>query len=232
MGPGPSVPPRSPRTGVQYVTGAPPQSPVLRPHRIRMYDREQVWGGVSRIQFFTDNRHTADGRDKDATFTNMTQSGQLGYPLEMDVVSISISPVSSDEEYAKVYERFINSDYVFRWYFGSNTLWFEQPISLMRVRTSQTDVYFDEERKRAYRLGIKDGKVVAIDLGDAIAPLFGPVLEPRLMTRFVDLTTHKKEARRVQSTESFHAEIMHPNSPGGGSIDVYVCMDGILYRPL
>jgi hypothetical protein len=233
MGPGPQAPiPNRPK--VQYISGAPPQSPILRPFRTRMYDREQVWGGIQRIMFFGDCHRTADGRTKDRSFTNMTQSGQLGYPLEFDAVQLSISPVSGDPEYAKVYEQFIHSDYVFKWYFGAQTLWFERPISLMNIRGPATETFLDKETKKAYKLSIIKGKLTPVEVGDAKIPEMTTPddLSAKLITRFLDMTTPKREARRVTSTESFHAEILRGNGPQGPVIDAYVCMDGILYTPL
>ncbi len=233
MGPGPSVP-SVPRTGVQYISGAPPQSPILRANRTRLYDREPMWGGYNKMLFFADYRRTADGRQKDKSFTNMIQSGQLGYPWEFDLVSVSISPVSGDPEYVKTYEQFIHSDYVFQWYFGAQTRLIERPISLMHIRGPATETYFDKKTKKAYRLSVVNGKVVPVEVGDAKIPEMTTPddLSARLVTRYVDMTNPKREARRINSTESFHAEITHPSAPGGPVIDVYVCMDGILYSPL
>lgn len=233
MGPGPQAP-KPPRTGVQYITGKPPQSPILRPLRTRLYDREQVWGGIMRVGFFMDNHRTADGRLKDKSFTNMTQSGSLGYPLEFDLVQLSISPCSGDPEYAKTYEQFINSDYVFKWYFGAQVQWFERPISLMNIRGPATETFLDKETKKAYRLSIIKGKLTPVEVGDARIPEMTTPddLGSKLLTRFIDATTPQREARRVHSTESFHGEINRGTGPQGPMIDVYVCMDGILYTPL
>lgn len=226
-------PPQLPRTGVKYVTGMPPQTPVLRPVRTRMYDREQVWGGHKRVQFFVDNRRTADGRLKDETFTNMWQSGQLGYPLIFDVASISISPLSSEPEYVDIYEKFIYSDYVLRWVFGAQTPWAEQPISLLRVRGPVDGIFFDKKTGKGYRVVVKDGKLEAVEVKNAEqTKMLVPDLGSRLITRYMDMTTPDRKARRIESTESFHGQIFREDGPSGKPIDVYLCMDGILYKQI
>jgi len=80
--------PASPRSGVQYVVGTPPQTPVLRPLRQPLYDTELMANGqVNKVSLFVDNKRFAlTGAAKNEGDTNMTQSGQLGYPLEFDLI--------------------------------------------------------------------------------------------------------------------------------------------------
>jgi hypothetical protein len=73
----------APRSGVQYVVGTPPQTPVLRPLRQPLYDSEYlVNGSQAKVSLFVDNKKFATGASKTEVDTNMTQSGQLGYPLK------------------------------------------------------------------------------------------------------------------------------------------------------
>lgn len=220
-----------PHVGVKYVTGTPPQTPVLRPVRTRLYDREQVWGGITRTQFFCDNMKTADGRQKDETFTNMTQSGQLGYPLEFDAVAVAIYPVAGDESYAKIYSEFIFSDYVLKWFFGSQTLWLQEPISTLKVSGPMSDVFIDKKNGKPYRLTVRDGKAVPVEVEKYEATIIDK-LNHRLITRYMNLTTPDRKARRISSTESFHGDVVRGTGPVGPPIDVYMGIEGILYRQL
>lgn len=84
---GQAAPGAAQRTGVQYVVGTPPQTPVLRPLRQPLYDSERLADGQTlAAELFVDNKKFADGTTKRECDTNMTQSGQLGYPLEFDLV--------------------------------------------------------------------------------------------------------------------------------------------------
>ena len=75
--------PAGPRSGVQYVVGTPPQTPVLRPLRQPLYDSELITNGqTQKVSLFVDNKRFAlTGVAKTEADTNMTQSGQLGFPL-------------------------------------------------------------------------------------------------------------------------------------------------------
>lgn len=223
-----------PKLGVQYVAGAAPQSPILRPVRTRIYDREQVGGGIVRTRFFDDNRRTADGRTKTECFTNMTQCGMLGCPLEFDLVSLSISPVAGDREYAEIYWKFINSDYVLRWFFGHHSIFEAQPISLMRTRGATGEILIDKVTKKPYRLTVRNGKAVPVEVDQYDVPQMdmGERLSERLQTRYIDVRTPDGKARRIDSTTSFHGELFRDSGFLGDRIDIYLCMDGIIYRQL
>lgn len=181
---------------------------ILAPVRKSLYDREQVWGGHMQVQFFQDCRQTADGRDKNATFTNMTQYGQLGYPLEFTAWSLAIKPVSADPEYVKWYERFIWSDYVLRWITGAQTIFNEQPISILPIR--------------GYRPR-KDGGIE-----------YPRGLSGRLLTRVMDLRDSVGQPRHLGPTECFKAEVFRKEglAVAGPPIDIYMCLEGILYTSI
>jgi hypothetical protein len=79
---GQAAPAAAARTGIQYVVGTPPQTPVLRPLRQPIYDTEKlVNGATAKLQLFSDHKKFADGTAKTEADTNQTQSGALGYPL-------------------------------------------------------------------------------------------------------------------------------------------------------
>ena len=221
------------KLGVQYITGV-PQHPILKPVRTRLYDREPVWGGIIRTEFFTDIRRTGDGRMKNECFTNLTQSGQLGHPLLFDLMALSISPVAGDDEYAETYWKFINSDYVLRWYFGQMSKFEAQPIALMRTRHPTGEILIDKITKKPYRLTVRNGKAVPVEVDQYDVPQMdvGERRSERLQTRYIDVTTPDRKPLRIESTESFRGELYRDTGPFGSPIDVYLCMDGILYRQL
>ncbi|MGH8897021.1 MAG: hypothetical protein ACRDZ4_08380, partial [Egibacteraceae bacterium] len=78
-----------PKQGVQYVSGTPPQTPVLRPLRQPLYDTEIFTNGDTQQVLFTDNKKFAGGTAKSLADTNMPQSGTLGFPLEFDHVGFT-----------------------------------------------------------------------------------------------------------------------------------------------
>lgn len=221
------------KLGVQYVVGSPP-GPILKPVRTRLYDREQVWGGIIRTEFFTDSRRTGDGRVKNDCFTNLTQSGMLGTPLMFDLMALSISPVAGDDEYAETYWKFINSDYVLRWYFGQMSKFTAQPIALMRTRHPTGEILIDKITKKPYRLTVRNGKAVPVEVDQYDVPQMdvGERRSERLQTRYIDVTTPDRKPQRIESTTLFRGELYRDTGPCGPPIDVYLCMDGILYKTL
>jgi len=75
--------------GVQYVSGTPAQTPVLRPLRQPLYDTELMSNGDTQQILFADNRKFSGGVSKNLSDTNMPQSGTLGFPLEFDHVGFT-----------------------------------------------------------------------------------------------------------------------------------------------
>lgn len=104
------------RTGIQYVVGTPPQTPVLRPLRQPLYDTEKLTNGqTTKAQLFADNKKFADGTTKLECDTNMTQSGSLGYPLEFDLVGFltELERGATRAQHNDIYTKI-----VFKWFFG------------------------------------------------------------------------------------------------------------------
>jgi len=114
--------------GAQYVVGSPPATPVLRPLKNPLYDTEVYpAAGVGRLQFFT-NAQTiaATGAAKTLADTNMTQNGQLGTPLEFDLVGFN-SEIAKGVPVAD-FNGIFNTG-VWQWIFGNNTPWLTVPVT-------------------------------------------------------------------------------------------------------
>jgi hypothetical protein len=107
-----------PRTGVQYVVGTPPQTPVLRPLRNPLYDSELLnQGQTAKVSLFVNNRNfaLAPGAAKTEVDTNLTQAGQLGYPLEFDLVGfvLEVQRGATRAQHNDIYNKT-----VLKWFFG------------------------------------------------------------------------------------------------------------------
>jgi hypothetical protein len=112
-------------TGIQYVIGTPP-TPVLRPLRQPLYDTVFLDGKVGRQQAFVDNRFFTDHKGKTTQDTNLTQSGQLGYPLEFDLDHL----VLVFQEYPSVDAvRKLLRHLTAVWFFGANVPWLRASFS-------------------------------------------------------------------------------------------------------
>lgn len=210
---GQAVPAAAQRTGVQYVVGTPPQTPVLRPLRQPLYDTEKLTNGATgTVSLFADNKKFADGTQKLECDTNMTQSGSLGYPLEFDLVGFLVelergtTRLQSNDIYNKI---------VFKWFFGQNVPW-------LRIKLTKLPE------------GIAASGSVSTGTGDAaeasiISNGWGVV------TNFYNFTTPDRKARRISSTESFRNDltICSALSLGSGvTRKVTSWMLGILYAQL
>jgi hypothetical protein len=212
---------------VQYVYGVPPQTPVLKGLRQKLYDRERIVGGrLPGAQFFVDCRKTADGRVKDQSFTNLWQSGQLGYPLEYDLVTVGVYPVSGDPEYTERYNRFASSDAVLRWFFGANVPWLTIPLALMKRSPVAESFIRDEATGEPYRIVVRNGAVTAEKLTSPVR------MDHETVVRVANMTSLDKKMRRISSTESFRVEIATPDRDGPYDMDVFVAMDGIYWCQL
>jgi hypothetical protein len=202
------------RTGIQYVVGTPPQTPVLRPLRQPLYDTEKLANGQTlKAQLFVDNKKFADGTPKSECDTNMTQSGQLGYPLEFDLVGFltelerGTTRTQSNDIYNKV---------VFKWFFGQNVPW-------LRIKLTKMPE------------GIGATGSVAID-GNAAATEASIISNGwGVVTNFYNFTTPDRKARRISSTESFHNDMEICAALVLGSqqvVKITTFMLGILYAQL
>lgn len=202
------------RTGVQYVVGTPPQTPVLRPLRQPLYDTEKLTDGQTLpVTLFTDNKKFADGTTKLECDTNMTQSGQLGYPLEFDLVGFlaELQRGATRSQFNDIYNKI-----VWKWFFGQNVPW-------LRIKLTKIPE------------GIGSTGSVSID-GNA-APAEASIISNGwgVVTNFYNFTTPDRKARRISSTESFKAELTICSALSLGSqqvVKITGWMLGILYAQL
>jgi len=165
-------------TGVQYVTGTPPQTPVLRPLRQPLYDTEELTDGATgSVILFTDHKKFASGATKTECDTNLTQDGQLGYPLEFDLIGFlgeaerGIDSADHDDIYNKI---------VFKWFFGANVPWLRVPLTKIPE-------------------GIGKSGAGTTDM---------PVNGWPVVTNFFNFSSPDRKARRVSSTETFRCELL------------------------
>jgi len=200
------------RTGVQYVVGTPPQTPVLRPLRQPLYDTEKLEDGATlAVELFVDNKKFSDGTPKRECDTNMTQSGQLGYPLEFDLVGFlvelqrGVTRTQSNDIYNKL---------VYKWFFGQNVPWLRIKLTKMPEGIGPTG-----------------------SVGNAVAGTEATIITNGwgVVTNFFNFTTPDRKARRISSTESFknRMEICEALSLGSQQVvKITTWMLGILYAQL
>lgn len=183
---GQAVPAAAQKTGIQYVVGTPPQTPVLRPLRQPLYDTEKfVNGQTDPRTLFTDNKKFEDGTAKKECDTNMTASGSLGYPLEFDLIGFltELERGTTRAQHNDLYNKL-----VWKWYFGQNVPW-------LRIKLTKMPE------------GIGATGSVSID-GNA-APTEASIIANGwgVVTNFYNFTTPDRKARRISSTESFKNQI-------------------------
>ncbi|MGH8898199.1 MAG: hypothetical protein ACRDZ4_14560 [Egibacteraceae bacterium] len=201
------------RTGVQYVVGTPPQTPVLRPLRQPLYDTEKLTNGqTGTVSLFADNKKFADGAQKLECDTNMTQSGQLGYPLEFDLVGFL---TELERGTTRLQQNDVYNKLVFKWFFGQNVPWLRIKLTKMPEGIGQTG-------------SVSTGTGDAVE-ASIVSNGWGVV------TNFYNFTTPDRKARRISSTESFRNEltICSALSLGSGvTRKITTWMLGILYAQL
>jgi hypothetical protein len=206
-----------------YVVGTPPQTPVLRPLRQALYDRIILRNAMTRTSAFTDSRFFDDHTVKTQADTNMTQSGQLGYPLEYDLMDVAVHPSGRGEEYKRKWDHFISESVVATWIFGCNTPWARYAISIM------------EERFPSLRNNDMRDFMETPGFPEILAAIAREVPLPRYinMTAPGRLTGQGATGRRIQSTESFRMDFDMSARPWPGpNFDFFAVMHGILYAQL
>jgi len=200
---------------------------VGRPHIL--YDREEVGGPHCKAGFFVDCQRTATGKVKNREYTNNHQSGQLGYPLSMDVVSLEIHPTEDDGDYAERYRHFIHSTFIVRFILGAHT---EELASLVLLATPKFRpiLLTDERTREQYRMN-----VVESSLAPSVSRLpelweKAERLAPRSwsLCRVVD---GQLRPRHIDSTESFRVEMERQTPLGGEPLEIIVGLEGRLYQP-
>lgn len=170
--------------GAQYVVGSPPATPVLRPLKQPMYDTETYpAAGVGRLQWFVNSSTiAATGAAKTLAETNMTQNGNLGTPLEFDLIGFNF-----EIQYGTTIpdRSNIENTGVFIWIFGQNTPWLTIPITRIPEGSG-------------YSGATTANNVTAIAQGVPHA------------TNFYNFSVDRR-ARHIFSNESFHGELQYPN---------------------
>lgn len=209
---GQAVPSAAQRTGVQYVVGTPPQTPVLRPLRQPLYDSEKFTNGQTQSALlFTDNRKFQDGTQKTEADTNMTQSGQLGYPLEFDLVGflLELARGTTRAQFNDIYNKV-----VFKWFFGQNVPW-------LRIKLTKMPEGIGATGSVSTTVAATEASIISNGWG--------------VVTNFYNFTTPDRKARRISSTESFKNELAIATALSIGSgqvVKVTTWMLGILYAQL
>jgi hypothetical protein len=209
------------RQGVQYVVGQGPYTPVLRPLKQTLFSRMTARHGTTQMHGFQYTVGQADHNGVHMTRgdTNMTQAGMLGTPLEYDLVSVGVHPYGAGQEYKDKWERFLNYNPDFTWVFGANTPWVRVAIGMMDIKFPfMTASQLNEARNTAPEFPAIL-RQIALDM---------------VLPRTVSMTTPDRRARRIQSVESFRAEISFPRQAWSEPYDfsVYAAMHGILYAQL
>jgi hypothetical protein len=175
-----AAPQQAQRTGVQYVVGTPPQTPVLRPLRQPLYDTEKLTTGATLpVDLFVDAKKFADGAPKLECDTNMTQSGQLGYPLEFDLVGFL---VELERGTTRSQQNDIYNKLVFKWFFGQNVPW-------LRLKLTKMPEGIGPAGSVSTTVAATEASIVSNGWG--------------VVTNFYNFTTPDRKARRISSTESF-----------------------------
>jgi hypothetical protein len=197
---------QGPRQGVQYVSGTPPQTPVLRPLRQPLYDSEIFTNGDSVQNLFTDNKKFSTGANKTLCDTNMPQSGSLGFPLEFDHVGFTfeLTRGTTLADFNILY-----GCSVFEWVYGQVTRWLQ--VRLTRIPE-----------------GITLSGQTTVAASSVIGNGWGVV------SNFYNFTTPDRRARRVTSNESFKNPILFFPALAALSAPVKgtTVMLGILYGQL
>jgi hypothetical protein len=184
-----------------------PLTPVLIAVRQPLVDTEPYRSGLRRLDSFVDCRRFHDGTMKAPADTTLSQSGQLGYPLQYDVRWIELHLTGLPEDCKKVHAAAHLS-----LFFGHGTPHLRVPASAMRPLISLPNL------KLKRRLAKKVADAFR-DRGQEFGHYWHPV------------ATDGK-ARRLDSCESFRVEleVARPFCLSGPEVRVQVCLQDVLYR--
>jgi hypothetical protein len=176
------------------VTGTPPQTPLLRPLRQPLYDREPIDTGANLVELFVDNKKNNAGTAKTERDTNMPGSGLLATPLEFALVGFQghLELGTALADYQAIY-----NGGVFKWIFGQTTTWLT--IKLMQIPQGIGPHGFYTQTAAANATLITHGWGV--------------------MNNIFSFLNHKKEARPIGSNESFKNQL---SFPGGVTLSATV----------
>lgn len=214
--------------GVQYIGGAWPQTPVLRPFRHPLYDtlviRENglMYGMADNVSLFNDCRFFPDHTPKGPEDTNMTQNGQLGTPLEYDLVAIDMHVV----DYAKAEDvRKVLSALTCRWIFGVCTCWLTVPAGGFEPYLSMgggiDENVLDLPKYLRERAEETRKQVSTFMSTGAVWPCYRQLF-----------TTPDRLARRIIFTESFRLEVVGKAAPLSAPVVLKFLTRGVLYAQL
>jgi len=193
----------------QYVLGSPSQKPVLRPLRQFLHDCAKYGAGlnVSKRELFVDRKKFADGTAKDESHTNMPSDGQLGTPLEFDLIGFQGFLQYGTEK--ENFDDFYNKG-VFKWVFGQQTVWLNTKLTLIPQ-------------------GIGPTGSTTENLTSILANGWGTV------NNFYNFTNHRRQARKIFSNETFKNVVEHPAVFASAQTEDsfwYTIMVGMLYASL
>ena len=194
---------------VEYVLGPPP-TPVLRPLKQALVDTERYPkdGSITRVILFADNKKFADGTEKTSAHTNMTQSGQLGFPLLYDLHWLELHMDGDPEDCKRLLP---HTSLTF--FFGCNTPWLRIPAGAWRpIITAPGE-----------RLKWRSVKKIA-DAFKARGCFFGHY--------WFRIGSFPK-ARRIDSTESFRVDLEFSGGiQTSRDVEFKVCLQDTLYAQL
>jgi hypothetical protein len=194
----------------EYVTGTPAQTPVLKPLRYPLYDTENLTVSVpyTEIDLFVDNKKNGAGAAKTESDCNMTTSGQLGTPLEFDLIGfighLKIGTALAD------YVTFYNGG-VFKWITGQTTT--QLVVKVQQIPAGVAPHGFYTQASPANATLIAHGWGVT--------------------SNFYNFTTPDRKARRITSNEAFKNVITFPAGITPSATMYWTTyMLGILYASL
>ena len=198
----------------QYVVGSPKQNPVLRPLRQNLHDSE-IWPSavaVNRRELFTNRRTFATGAAKNEFFTNMPGDGQLGTPLEFDLIGFNFTLDYGVDvvNFNAFYGANDAGGGVFKWVFGQQTVWLNTQL-------------------RQIPSGMGPAGMTTENLLSELSNGWPTV------NNFYNFTNQARQARKIFSNETFRNLIEHPaNFTAAGGANVYgtTIMLGMLYASL
>ena len=173
--------------GAQYVYGTPPEKPILRPLRHPLYDTEGWQAGAAQMvgyTLFTNNTAfavAALGR-KNLSHTNMPGNGQLGTPLEFDLIGfIGHLQYGVDiDEFNQFYNRG-----VFQFIFGQANPW-------LTVKLGQIPQ------------GIAPQGMTTMPGTTVVSNGWG------VQTNFYNFVSVDRKSRKIHSNERFSNPVSHP----------------------
>lgn len=190
------------------VTGTPAQTARLRPLRNPLYDTAKMVAGAGYtfIEFFTNRRAFADGTAKSEADTNMTADGQLGSPLEMDMLGLT-GKLLGGTSLVNI-NAFYNAGVV-KWFFHQNVPWLTLKVTEFPSGIAPVG-YTTEATSTIYAQGVQE------------------------LNNFWNMTDHLRQARHILPQESFKGRVEFPGTYTPAADDVYyvMVMLGMLYAAL